>query len=344
MNADPGPSDNGSLPSLPAPLPLHRPPEPTISGFWRRFGASCLDSFVLGVVGVVLGYAFFDSFAHWGAWARLVGYVIAVAYLTWGNGVLGKGQTVGKRMLHIEVVDVNRRHISVGRAAVRALVLATPFFLNGVTTTSFSVITIVVFLLCPVLGGSIVYLAAFNRRTRQSVHDLVTGSYVVHAGMSAAPRPERIWRGHFVVLSAIAVLFIGAAVALQVVVPKTFLSRLLATREALLATGKFHDAGVYVGTNYSSFNGVKRQASFMQVTVISKTRPTDYVATADEVAKLVLASDPEAGQKDALVVMIRYGYDIGIARGWLAWHSTLSPTQWRAGAARAQPHAPVPGR
>lgn len=343
MNPTPGSSDDGIPPAIPAPLPLQRPLETAISGFWRRVGAFCVDSIALGVVGAVLGYIFFDTFAHLGAWARMVGFLIAVVYLTWGNSVLGKGKTLGKRVLQIEVVDANRRYISVGRAAIRAIVLVTPFFLNGVTTTpSFSFVTILVLVLGPVLGASILYLAAFNRRTRQSVHDLVTGTYVVHADKSA-PLPGPIWRGHFAVLGAIAVLFIGASIAVRSVVSATFLSRLLATREALLATGKFHDAGVYVGTTYGLFNGVTRQTTYMQVTVLCKTRPTDYVAVAEEVAKLTLANDPNTEKKNSLNVTVRYGYDIGIARGWLGWATTLSPAQWRNGAARTQPSTPIAG-
>ena len=54
---------------------------------------------------------------------------------------------------------------------------------------------------------AIVYLFIFNRKTRQSLHDLVVGSYVVKAkdeGM--APAAGLIWRGHYAVMTGIVLL------------------------------------------------------------------------------------------------------------------------------------------
>ena len=48
------------------------------------------------------------------------------------------------------------------------------------------------------LGGALAYLYAFNRRTRQTLHDLVTGTYVLEAG-GPAEIDERIWRPHLAV-------------------------------------------------------------------------------------------------------------------------------------------------
>jgi len=45
------------------------------------------------------------------------------------------------------------------------------------------------------LGGALVYLYVFNRRTRQSLHDLAAGTFVVAARHSGGIR-ERIWRPH----------------------------------------------------------------------------------------------------------------------------------------------------
>jgi hypothetical protein len=45
------------------------------------------------------------------------------------------------------------------------------------------------------LSGAIAYLSQFNRRTRQSIHDLLVGAIVVRAGRAAVPpRPPGDWR------------------------------------------------------------------------------------------------------------------------------------------------------
>src|SRR5947209_7482134 len=55
------------------------------------------------------------------------------------------------------------------------------------------------------IGAAIFYLIAFNAKTRQSVHDLVVGSYVVRLGSETVDKPK-IWGGHYAVVALILVL------------------------------------------------------------------------------------------------------------------------------------------
>ena len=64
-----------------------------------------------------------------------------------------------------------------------------PFFLNGVFTDRPWLGELAVFVVF-VWGGAIVYLFLFNRRTRQSLHDLICGTFVVRkkaGGRSSSP-------------------------------------------------------------------------------------------------------------------------------------------------------------
>ncbi len=62
---------------------------------WRRLAATLADMLLLGGVGVVLCALFFERFVRMGAWARLVGFAIALAYATMLDG---RGGTLGKRL------------------------------------------------------------------------------------------------------------------------------------------------------------------------------------------------------------------------------------------------------
>ena len=117
------------LPGSPlAPEPPPAPPSaPRRSGFWQRFGAYIVDAIVLAVIssalGAVLGHA-----AH-----GLLGVPLWWAYATVLEGGR-RGQTVGKMVVGIRVVDVDTGgSIGYVRAFIRqvvAVISAIPFFLG----------------------------------------------------------------------------------------------------------------------------------------------------------------------------------------------------------------------
>lgn len=187
----------------------------TISGFWRRVGALFIDSMLMGIVGWMIGAAFFDSLARMGDSAKIIGFVIALAYFGIGNSRLTGGQTLAKRWLGLRVVDVSGQTLSLPRSTLRYVVLGLPFFANGLTLDPQLMMSSVLgyLLSLVVFGGifSIIYLYIFNRRTRQSLHDLAVGSYVVQveplAGRAAFPT---IWRGHLVTIAVLAVIALSA--------------------------------------------------------------------------------------------------------------------------------------
>jgi uncharacterized RDD family membrane protein YckC len=174
-------------------------PAGEIAGFWRRLGAFAIDLILLMIIGAVLGVLLFDPLARMGAYARLIGFAIALAYFGICNSRLTGGQTLGKQWLGVRVVDANGQPLSLPRSLLRYIVLGAPFFLSGIAPESQEGMTSALgFLYALAVGGSalaIVYLYLFNRRTRQSLHDLVVGSYVVRAAPNVATPFPILWRG-----------------------------------------------------------------------------------------------------------------------------------------------------
>ena len=68
------------------------------AGFWTRFGAALIDGIILAVIQAILG-AIVGSSAGQG-----LGILIALGYFTYFEGG-PSGQTVGKRVLKIRVID-----------------------------------------------------------------------------------------------------------------------------------------------------------------------------------------------------------------------------------------------
>lgn len=328
----PPPSDPGEPPPLPEPNAAPEPAAGTIAGFWRRLGAFCVDSALLGVGGMIIGAAAFDRLAQLGRSGRWIGFVIAAVYFGIGNSALGGGQTPGKRLLHIAVVDRTGAPIGLGRAFIRYVVLVTPFFLNGLSPARVSWTapsTLLLALAVPVLGFAIIYLAIFNRRTRQSVHDLVVGTYVVRQPVAGTVAAPPVWRVHFAVIGAFVVAgFAGTYVASIRV--GGLLAQLVDVRRAILATGKVHDAGVFAGKAVAWQNGVTTHTRYILVTALVKQRPIDEQVVAAQFAAVLLAKDPAAAGEDVIQVNLVYGYDIGIARASITRQVRHTPAEWAA--------------
>lgn len=286
-----------------------------IANFWRRIGALLIDTIILGLVGFLLGLALESTFVQIGGWGRLIGFVIALAYLGVMNSKLFKGQTIGKRILNLRVVDSENRTISLGRSVVRCIVLSAPFSLNGAQFSSEALISFLMYPLSLIIFGglfSIVYLYIFNRVTRQSLHDLAVGTFVVNAN-SEKQEVDKIWKTHLVV---VAVFFVAAAIA------PAFTSKLatsepfkdmLEVQSALSIEAGVTYLTVTTGTTtFSSANEGTKSTTYLTAQAALSSNKVSDVEFARELAILVVQIYPEALEKDVLRITLTYGYDIGI--------------------------------
>jgi uncharacterized RDD family membrane protein YckC len=123
----------GTTGAPPGPEPGYQPQQPVAysgsgpsgprAGFWTRLAALLIDSIIIGVVAVVL-FLILDAGI---AYALTIVGAFAYYIVLQGGPT---GQTVGKRVLSIRVVDFDTGGpIGYGRATVRELV---QFFLSGI--------------------------------------------------------------------------------------------------------------------------------------------------------------------------------------------------------------------
>lgn len=293
-------------------------PDRKIAGFWRRLGAFVIDFMLLGIAGLILGALFFDPFARMGAYARLIGFAIALAYFGIFNSRIGGGQTLGKRWLGVRVVDAHDQLLSLPRSLLRYAVLGIPFFANGLPVDpTLAMSTPLGYLLALVVFGGIfatTYLYVFNRRTRQSLHDLVVGSYVERFDTAARPVPfPTMWRGHL----AVAALLVAIALSAPVIASRFAQTQTFAGILPLYQTlsTQPHVMTAQVVRGWSSFNGGKTTHS-LQSSLRLDAPMTEDGDMAKRIAQLMAKADPNIANEDAVVVVLVYGYDMGIASGW----------------------------
>lgn len=331
----------------PEPPPLLPPEVPTApdfrkAGFWRRVGAFFIDSVILGIVGWILGFFFADAFIRMGGWERLIGFGIAALYVVPLNSRLGRGQTVGKRALGIRVVSKSGLPLGLARSSVRSLVLMLPYFLNGapiaMAVVNFDggiLFTEVVF----GLGLSILYLIAFNARTRQSLHDLVAGSYVVRVGSETADKP-RIWAGHYVVVGMILVAAGVLPPLLGSLLENWLPKEVTVAYDTIQREPEVTAAQVFTGQMFfwDATKG-KRVMTGVTVHVRLNRRIENHDAEANKLVGILLEKYPDAATKDSITITLSEGYDLGIASWFYSQGFNFSPEQWRQ---RLEAAAPAP--
>ncbi len=305
-----------------------------IAGFWRRLFAFILDVLVLGVFGACLGLVSYDYLASVGGWGRIIGFFIALTYLGVMNSRIFGGQTVGKMVMKIKVVSSNGAPLNVAASFCRSGILCVPYFLNGApfdVDLLRSWFVVVLTLLVFGVGLSVVYLFIFNRRTRQSLHDLAVGSYVVKTGAETVPQLFGApWRGHFAVVAVIMILAGAAPIFTGRLAQTEPFTSLLLLQKALASEPGIRHVTVQVGTSsVASVQKGTQSTTNLSAQVITESKDLDREALANKIAQIALSSYAEASKKDSIAVSLAYGYDIGIASAWQSQNFAYSPAQWR---------------
>ncbi|WP_284382616.1 RDD family protein [Litoribrevibacter albus] len=295
--------------------------ESSISGFWRRIGALVLDGLFLGGLGFLLGLFFESWFVSLGDAARLIGFSIALCYFGILNSRIGQGQTLGKRALDIKVVNRSGDYISPLRSVVRYVVFATPFYLNGLNLSPefMEGLSIVHYLLAIVIFGGIfstAYLYLFNKRTRQSLHDLVVGSYVVQAEGSFQSSVN-VWKPHFAIISTLPVVTVVVMFFMEDMVAQEPFKKLLNIQVEVLNVPSVRKASVVQSERFvsSSTNG-EQSFEFVNVSASLTENNISDQTLSKNISDIVFDLYPASREMDAVNVTLTYGYDIGI---WSTW-------------------------
>jgi uncharacterized RDD family membrane protein YckC len=304
----------------------------TIPGFWRRLGAFFLDCLLLSAIGVAVGFFLTEQFVRLGPWGRLLGFSVAIAYFGTLNSKLTSGQTLGKRLLKIKVVSEDGRPLSVPKAFVRFLPLGAPWFLNNAQFSESVLFSLWLCVLSAVfgIGLSVMYLYVFNRKSRQSLHDLLVGSYVVSGETTGSVVAGAPWRVH---LAVCVLLVVVSAIA-------PYFTRNLAASEPFASLKNFYrtvssepwvvHAQVHKGQTFmTTTNKGKSTTTYLNITAYSKDPNIENAARAKHLANLALSADSSAGGVDVIEVTLVYGYDIGIASFWQSKNHAHSPAEWR---------------
>jgi uncharacterized RDD family membrane protein YckC len=277
-----------SLESAVAPT-VHR----EVAGFWRRVLAFVIDAFLTAIPCGVLGFAFYQFFTIHRVDGFLIGFALTLAYFAILGSSVATGQTLGHRLTDLQVVDQQGSVISLKRSALRYLILLVPILVSSELVPAFARygVNTVVDWMVDFGGFAIVYLYVFNRSTRQSLHDLVTETYVVRFVPSGPVEPRRFWRWHWIILVGTSLLVAAFSNGLTNKISQSGpFSDLFRVQKSILDSGKVQSASVFLQKNWRS----GQTTAGLNVVVIWKGKPQDFEESAAQIANIVLKTDSES--------------------------------------------------
>lgn len=299
-----------------------------VSGFWRRIGAFAIDTILLGVVGLGLGLVLEKQFVQLGGWGRFVGFFIALLYFGLLNSRVSGGQTVGKKLVKIHVVDGDDRSIDVFRSFARYSVLGIPFFLNGAQFTNDAMTSFWIYPISLIVFGgllSVAYLYIFNRVTRQSLHDLLVGTYVVNAGSQRA-KIDPVWRPHLIVVAVLLVAGALFPVFTSKIAQNEPFRDLLPAQAALAQHPSVTYVAVSSGTSTTtSVRSETKTTTYLSARAFLQTDTVSDTDLARQLATTLANNHANSQHMDVIQIILSYGYDIGIVSSWTNYSHTFEP-------------------
>ncbi|GAB0157343.1 hypothetical protein CHRYSEOSP005_26160 [Chryseobacterium sp. Alg-005] len=309
-----------------------------LSPFWTRIWAFLIDSIILGLFGFILGIIFKNYFITLGENAKIIGWVISMAYFSILNSKLNNGQTLGKKIMNIQVVDISGTATTLKTSLIRSFIFTFPFFLNGFKisgVSQFSAFMILQSIIIFVLGLGIIVFYIFNKETRQSIHDIIAKTYVVkiqrNTEISFMPKvtklPFYITGGIFLIVIFFSVYTLNS---------KSEISKLIPVYEALEKQNNISNAGVT--KNFPAItdrNGIKRFTYTVKIQVKRNldlnNNPEANINTPELIQSVKTFIDSKAYEtdNDILNVVVISGFDIGIAKQYDSFNFYKPISEWK---------------
>jgi len=313
-----------------------------IAGIWRRVLAVIIDIVLLAIPFVLLGFIFRDQAFAIGPYGRLIGYSVLVLYWGLRNSRLYHGQTLGKKIMRTAVVDGAGNYLSVKKAFLRASIITIISLFNQwpVPILQNPLIGIIFFTIVFGGGAALIYGLIFNRRTRQGIHDLIVGSYVVKAPPVEGVNAPEIPRVHKIISFGLVGLALGLGCAsfifkssnssLGILQPGEW-QDIQTIQSTLMQTGEFFTVSV-VRNNRAQF-GSSQTSRDLNIQVWVKTNCTSHPDYCEKLMKRIalLAFEKYRGIADltGMRIAVINAFDLGLASGKVTKNWAWTIADWR---------------
>jgi uncharacterized RDD family membrane protein YckC len=272
-----------------------------------------VDSLVVVVPLEVLGWIWFEPSADLGDAGRLIGAAAVALYFGVFESGWGKGMSLGKAWLGLQVVDLSGAFVSPARAAARALFAEAPFLLGGVAVPHpYVAAGSVVWLLVGGLRLAQPYLLVFNRPSRRCLHDFGFGTIVIRRD-SGIPTPSPLKLVHAAVVAALFALVPVGSGALSLLIPTLprtadVVGGELSRRVAALP--EVRSAKTIYRSGWSSGSG---RSEGLHITAELRRWPADSATVANAAAQAIFRGDAPLTVGLPVTITLRRRFTFGVA-------------------------------
>ncbi len=307
------------------------------TGFWKRFIAFFIDIMIIGTVTVILSFLFRDVLLNLGENLWYIGFIILGFYFTILNSQIGKGQTIGKKILKIRVVYNNGSFLSASNSFARYLFLCPIIFYNGIVlsfdslgieslTMIYSMISIFIFL-------GIVGLVVLTKEKR-GLHDYLLKTVVVQSksindvNVSQIDTLKEASVKHKKAFLSIFIIFILILITTTIISKKiddkpvggVDFKSMLELRKDLKDNYPLSNISVASGSGvlYKWEGGTETMQKRLEISAYVKYSIfNDDIARNqlyEQVHEQIVSTYPNIDNYDEVVIAFRTGYNLGIGR------------------------------
>lgn len=294
---------------------------PYFAGFWRRVFAHIIDFLLVSTVTLLTGLLLFDSFTAIGYFGIFVGFIFSGIYFTLGYSHIFGGQTLGKTLVDIKVVNKNGNSLSLKNAFVRFLVIDFSFYSSSSLLLWSNLYGTALFtfeLVCNLVLLASIYLLIFNRPSRRTIHDYLAGSMVVNLDIEHQSH-KPLWKGHAAFLTPLIILLSVASFA-GFLKQKSVVKMLNPIKEAIELQTNYNVKRLgYDESSHPAFKGQTFRT--LVITVHTTDSDVDLEKMSDEVT-VIVREHPDATSFNNVLLVVSTGFNLGIA------HSTRQETTY----------------
>ena len=296
-----------------------------VVGFWLRLVSDSLDAIILGLLGLALAIPLKEQFMKLGPHGIWIGLCIVFLYTGILQSAIGQGQSLGKRLLKIQVLRTTGEFLSLPLSFLRYSVLALIFynswiytalpFLNGYPTF---LILYSGFILALMVGC--VFLVAFHPAKR-GIHDLIAGTVVVRKGMFDKEKinklinnKERVKTAYRIATGVLLILMVGFGVLTYW--NSDSMARMSMIRDQIVSQTGFQDIGV--SYHWKSSAGKETTSILISAFVVldEPHKLEDLKRVILPAVSSVAETYPDLKGVDKIILQEIKGFNIGIANSY----------------------------
>jgi uncharacterized RDD family membrane protein YckC len=296
----------------------------------RRFAAFAVDMILISTIGYLSSFLFENFYMKLGNYGKIIGAAAVLIYFGFFDSKIGKGQSIGKKLLKIKVVNKNSECISVLNGFIRSLWLFTVTLFNGFSLNNSKFIPIIIIIgtiLFSIIFGEM-YFFIFNKKTIQSLHDLYSNTFVV----STASEGEIEYKNSRKVLccsTIIPLLILTLTICVSARTKNTFLGEYLRIIDLIQEDLPVHQTTI--SKNFSTVkntSGTTRQ-NYVLLNTYKDNKSDDDKELAVRIAQKAFDNNFAINDDEILSIVISSGFNIGIASKNRNQRFNGTPAQWK---------------